>query len=214
MSVQVFMDALGEVNIKYVEEVLTYQYPSKRKLPPAWLKGCVAACLALILSASVVLATNTQARAAFFSWVREVYENQIIYRFFGEPLSGELPEYHISWLPEGYEEVDVFYNGDQYNAFYQQCDDVMSAFVFEYFFAQDNALIGFLNFDDEDYLCKTINVNGTQADFYEALHPEETNNLIWVDERANIVFSLNGFLDEAIMVRVAESIILFERGVQ
>lgn len=53
MSVQVFMDALGEVDIKYVEEVLTYQYPAKRKLPPVWLKGCIAACLAIVVFVGV-----------------------------------------------------------------------------------------------------------------------------------------------------------------
>lgn len=210
MSVQVFMDALGEVNVKYVEEVLTYQCPAKRGQSRAWLKGCIAACLALILSASVVLATNTQARAAFVSWIREVYEDQIVYRFGGEPMSEELPQYHISWIPEGYEVVDVFYDGDHYDALYQQGDNVMNAFVFDYFFAQDNALVGFWLCDDEDYRYKTISVNGMQADFYEALLPQETNNLIWIDERANIVFSLNGFLEESVMVQIAESVVLAE----
>lgn len=210
MSAQVFMDAMGEINVKYVEEVLTYRCPAKHKTLPVWLKGGIAACLAAIVSLGAFFAVNAEARAAFCSWVRDVYEDQIVYRFFGEPVSEELPEYHISWIPAGYEIVDVFYNGDLYNAFYQQGDDVMSAFVFEYFFVQDNALIGFLHFDDEDYLYRNINVKGIQADFYEALLPEETNDLIWVDERANIVFSLNGFLDESAMVRIAESVVLSE----
>lgn len=165
--------------------------------------------LAALMGVSAWLAVDTQARAAFVSWVREVYEEHIVYRFSGKPAAEELPSYRITWLPEGYEAVDVFDNGTVYNAWYQLGDDVMSGFVFEYFFAQQGRLTE-MQIHEANYLHKTLTIHGVQADLYLALTPGETNNLIWVDENAGIVFSFNGFLEESVMLHIAESIVLEE----
>ncbi len=163
---------------------------------------------AVLVSAGVWLTVDAEARAAFTAWVRDVYESSVVYRFYGEPAAEALPAYRIAWLPEGYETLDVLDNGNVFNAFYQQGDDVMTGFVFEYFFAQDSTLLGMPFFDEENYNIQTIEIHGTQADFYQPLVPEETSTLIWIDESVGIVFTLNGFLDEAAMVHIAESIFL------
>lgn len=163
--------------------------------------------LAALLSLTAWLGVDAQAREAFFSWVREVYEEHIVYRFFGEPAAEDLPAYRITWLPEGYEEVDVYSDNVAYNAFYQKGDDIMSAFVFEYFFAQDSSAIGLLT-SETGAEHKTVNINGLSADYYQSSVPGETNNLIWILEDANIAFTLNGFPEESVMVHIAESVIL------
>lgn len=164
--------------------------------------------LAVLVSAGAWLSVDSEARAAFTTWVRHVYESSVVYRFYGEPAAEALPAYRITWLPEGYEILDVFDNGNVFNAFYQQGDDVMTGFVFEYFFAQDSSLAELLFFDEGDYNYKTIDVNGVQADFYEALLPGETNFLIWFDESTNIVFIINGFPKESVIVHIAQSVLL------
>ncbi len=163
--------------------------------------------LAALIGVSAWLTVDAQAREAFFTWVREVYEEHIVYRFFGEPVAESLPAYRITWLPEGYEEVDAHEGEAAFNALYQKGDDIMSAFVFEYFFVQNSSLIE-MQFDEAGYLHKTVNINGIQADFYLALNPDETNDLVWFDEDTNIVFSLNGSPEESVMVHIAESVLL------
>ena len=163
--------------------------------------------LVVLVSAGVWLTVDAEARGAFFSWVRETYENSIVYRFFGEPTATELPAYRITWLPEGYETVDVYDEGEMFSAHYQKGNDAYSGFLFEYFFAQDNRYIEW-QIDETEYAHKSVAVNGIQADFYQALDPSETNNLIWIDENVGIVFEINGFLDEAVMLHIAQSIIL------
>lgn len=163
--------------------------------------------LAALLGVSAWLGVDAQAREAFFSWAREVYEEHIVYRFFGEPAAETLPAYRITWLPEGYEEVDAHKGKALFNAFYQKGDDIMSAFVFEYLFTQDGSYTNIMA-DAANHTHKTVAVNGIQADFYQALAPEETNNLIWVDETAGVVFQFNGFLEESVMLHIAESVIL------
>lgn len=172
------------------------------------MKRVVMFFLAVLVSVGAWLTVDAEARAAFFSWVREVYQEHIVYRFTGAPVAEELPAYRITWLPEGYEEVDAYSNADRYNAFYQQGDDIMSAFVFEYIFVQDGSLTELLLIDEGDYNYKTIDVNGVQADFYEALLPGETNCLIWFDESTNIVFRINGFPKESVIVHIAQSVLL------
>ena len=83
----------------------------------------------------------------------------------------------------------------------------MSAFVFEYFFAQDSSAIGLLT-SETGAEHKTVNINGLSADYYQSSVPGETNNLIWILEDANIAFTLNGFPEESVMVHIAESVIL------
>lgn len=163
--------------------------------------------LAALVGVSVWLAVDTEARAAVLTWAREVYEEHIVYRFFGEPAAEELPAYRITWLPEGYEEVDAHEGKAAFSAFYQKGEDITSAFVFEYLFAQNGSLVE-MQFDEAGYLHKTVDINGIQADFYLALNSDETNDLVWFDEDTGIVFSLNGFPEESVMLYIAESIIL------
>lgn len=163
--------------------------------------------LAALVGVSVWLAVDTEARAAVLTWAREVYEEHIVYRFFGKPAAEELPAYRITWLPEGYEEVDVYSSGDLFSALYQKGDDVLSAFGFEYYFSRDGRYTNIMA-DAKNYTHKTVDINGIRADFYETAFPHETNNLIWIDEKTGIVFKFNGFLDETVMVHIAESVIL------
>ena len=51
-------------------------------------------------------------------------------------------------------------------------------------------------------------INEMQADYYQALNPGDTNNLIWINKDENIVFKINGFLDKSVMVHIAESVVL------
>ena len=55
---------------------------------------------------------------------------------------------------------------------------------------------------------QTISVNGLNASFYPAGGTSQTNNLIWIDELHNIIFSVNSGLGKDIMLRIAESVAL------
>ena len=78
----------------------------RRGRHPVWYKALhAAACLllALLLSGCAVLAVSAEAREVFAGWVREVYENAFVYRFYGEEQgeSNADPAYRLTWLPEG-----------------------------------------------------------------------------------------------------------------
>lgn len=159
----------------------------------------------ILVSGGVVLTVDSEARASFFAWVKEIYENSIIYQFFNEPQEEGLPSYELGWLPEGYEAVDVYQSETLYNVFCMKGEDVDSAFVFEYSFGANSTLVEILA-DESKYECKKVTVNGVAADFYRSLDGSETNNLIWLNEQTGIVFMINGYLEESVMLHIAEGV--------
>ena len=52
------------------------------------------------------MAISPTVRAAVIRWVTEWYETHIVYRYSGESISAEMPQYEITELPDGYKETD------------------------------------------------------------------------------------------------------------
>ena len=70
MSVELFADAMSELNEKYVMEAVSYQRKTKPQFN-TWLSKVACVFLALLLTGSAILTFSVDARAAFFGWVRE-----------------------------------------------------------------------------------------------------------------------------------------------
>lgn len=171
-----------------------------------WARRVAAAVLALVVGTFAWLAVDSEARAAFIQWVREVYEDRVIYRFSNQSQADqELPDYRPSWLPEGYEETEVLKNGTGVAIVYQKAENETDVFVFDYHVYSSNMHYGLLGLDSE-YAYQELEVNGCPAQFYGSLDGTDTNNLVWIDEDGGILFTLNGYLDLDVMVHIAESI--------
>lgn len=161
--------------------------------------------LAALASVSVWLSVDAGAREAFFSWVRDVYTGAHIYRFFGEPAADTLPVYRLSWIPEGYEEEEVYHDGEIFAVFYLCGEDISHSFEFRYFFAQHDRYIGILT-EETDHV--SLDINGVEADLYQARDPDTMSCLILMDEDAGIVFQIEGVLERSALLHMAESIVL------
>ena len=86
---------------------------AQKRARPLWKN--VAQKIAVILlvfslSLGSLMAVSPTVRAAVVRWVTEWYETHIVYRYSGEDISGEMPHYEISGLPQGYTEIirDVY----------------------------------------------------------------------------------------------------------
>lgn len=165
--------------------------------------------LMLLVGACTVVAVDTEARASFFDWMRKVYEKSIIYEFFNEPQVKGLPVYELGWVPEGYEAVDVYQDEDSYSAIYVKGDDSSSGFVFDYSFGHSGTVVAVMG-DMSKYEHKHFDIDRMDVDFYRSLDGTETNSMICIDEESGIVFMLNGFLEESVMLHICENIILVE----
>ena len=51
-------------------------------------------------------------------------------------------------------------------------------------------------------------VHDIPADLYIGIEQDDVSTVIWVDESKDVIFSVDGVLDEAELLRVAESVAL------
>ena len=99
MNAQLFSDAMSELNEKYVMEAVSYQRKTKSQTR-VWLSRVACFFLVFLLTGSAVLTFSVEARAAFFGWVREQYENFYVYFFEGNAAVTEPAKYELGWMPE------------------------------------------------------------------------------------------------------------------
>lgn len=73
------------------------------------------------IAASLLLvpAVSPEARAAVVTWLREQYEDSIIYHFWGGGETSEFPAHRVKWLPEGYELLEETKRERSYTAVYE-----------------------------------------------------------------------------------------------
>ena len=74
---------------------------------PVWkraLKRVAVILLVISLAFGSLMVVSPTARATFIRWVTEWYETHVTYRYAGDDMVGDLPEYTITELPEGYAE--------------------------------------------------------------------------------------------------------------
>ena len=163
--------------------------------------------LAVLFSAGVWLSVDTQARATFFGWIREVYEAHIVYRFTGEKSTDDIPHYALGWLPEGYEEVSTVSDNDMTDILYINANNSEEGLIFSYYRVHSGVSLEILEPVGESH---EVLICGLPGYFYSAAEAGSANDLIWVDEERKIVFSLSSFLPENDMLHIAESIFLEE----
>ena len=55
---------------------------------------------------------------------------------------------------------------------------------------------------------EALTVQGMRADFYHAAGDSSTNNLIWFDESAGMVFTISGDVEKDVILHMAENVYL------
>jgi len=173
-----------------------------------------AACFLLItaLSGATLLAVNSEARAAFIGWAKETYESIIEYHFNGTVSDDtvdniELAEYRLGWIPEGYEEK--FVNQGQTSALVLYGDSTNKLLKLEYFATTQDTNYFFIDTDKYDHF--SDNIKETYADIYISKDPAESNIIIWSDNEEATLFSISGFFDKEILIKMAEDVILSDK---
>ena len=162
------------------------------------LRQAAACFLALLVLGGGWLTVDRDARAAFFRWAREVYQTQIVYRFMGLP--AEAGVYRPAWVPEGYAELDA---SDSTVVYYSETN---GSLTFTFGPMQEGTSLYVI--DTNKATLKHVEINGLPGELYLSTDPALRNALVWLDENNAMSFSISGFLNEADMLHMAESISL------
>lgn len=170
-------------------------------------KRVAAIVLCILLGGSFWLAVDTEARAAFFLWVREVYEESVLYRYFNNPADDvpeTLPNYTLSPLPDGY--IETVTMGDDFVRM-TLFDGLDGTVMLSYQRAQSSTQ---LELHSTEFELTSTSVRGAPAEFYDFVDPETSDELIWINEVNNVTFRLTGKLDLTEMIALAEAVKITE----
>lgn len=176
----------------------------KAKHPVIYKLPKYVACfvLALALASVTWLTVDVEARAAFFSWVREQYETFVEYRFIGEaPPKNTIVEYELTWLPEGFsfqKEQDL--DGGTYLTY---TNDSGRRIIFSCLQGDDAASL----FVTSDYAePRSVQIGNIHADFYQANEEASSNMLVWTSEKDGLAFYIMADFSEDTMIKLAEGV--------
>lgn len=178
---------------------------AKRRRRPVWMKIMRTAAMIIIACSitmcSIMMASPT-ARAAITEWVTEWYENSIIYRFFGEPVSEDMPKYKIAELPDGYYETEAPLElpNDIEVDYENENGDVIR---FEYMRVEEGSAIVM---DTENMEISEIKINNCPGHLYISQDDQQSSFITWYSPQKKIQFVIDGFVEGNELMSMAQSV--------
>lgn len=157
--------------------------------------------LVILVTGSAWITVDAEARAAFFGWVKEVYEVFFVYRFGDDmDIQNESGNYEPTWVPDGYTKAHETDTGSRITILYTNNDGLM--LKFNYIYAPNETDIYVVA---PNAIVNDVVVNGYPADFIVPSDENSANVLMWTDIN-NCAFHISAFLGEEDILKIAESI--------
>ena len=183
---------------------------AQKRARPLWKNVAQKAAVILLvfsLSLGSLMAVSPTVRAAVVRWVTEWYETHVVYRFSGEQLSGEMPKYEITNLPEGYVEDERVDWPTYISIIYRKANDENAPWIYlRYVYMQQGASS---NFEIENADIIPVTVNGLEGQLYLTKDSEQSDSTItWIDPNENILFAVSAALGADDILHIAESVSL------
>ena len=168
------------------------------------LRRCIAALLSVVVGLSLFFGLNTEARAAALQWAKKTAWGRTVFSFFGDAEKA-LPEFVVTWLPEGVELVNEIVEPDCVMQLYSDPDDDSQSFAIQCALMDaDSPLI--ISHNKSEYLIHSTTVNTHYAELYIAQDPSVSNGLVWFDDNIGISFTIISDMDSTVILHIAENI--------
>lgn len=180
----------------------------KKQLRPLWAKVLrTAACLVLASAVALgsLMAVSPTVRAAVLNWLREISGNLMTYSTDRQAETEALPSnWRITWLPENWGLQDMSTSFWKY----QENSGKGNLFYSCYAPGSTDLTTNVDDVSDAEAVRETIQVQGTQADYYES---DGYQVLLWENEEG-FLFLLRGdfFLDREDFLKIAESVAYYD----
>ena len=180
----------------------------RRRARPLWKNVAQKAAVILLvfsLSLGSLMAVSPTVRAAVVRWVTEWYETHVVYRFSGEQLSGEMPQYEITNLPEGYaEDVSKRIEWPEYISF--QNKDTGKTIYLDCTYMQQGSASDYVT-DGVEVVPVTVNGLSGQL-FLTDDWENKWNTITWIDAERNLQFEIDANVNRDVILHMAESVSL------
>ena len=180
----------------------------RRRARPLWKNVAQKAAVILLvfsLSLGSLMAVSPTVRAAVVRWVTEWYETHIVYRYSGEQITGEMPQYEITDLPEGYIE-DERVNWPSYVSVVYQNKDTGKTIYLDCTFMQQGSASDYVT-DGVEVVPVTVNGLSGQL-FLTDDWENKWNTITWIDAERNLQFEIDANVNRDVILHMAESVSL------
>ena len=183
---------------------------ARKRARPIWksaLQKVAMILLVFTLSLGSLMAVSPTVRAAVVRWVTEWYETHVVYRFSGEQITDEMPQYEVTDLPEGYAEIERVEWPSYVSIIYQNVNDENASWIYlQYIYMQQGAS-GNFGIENADII--PVTVNGLEGQLYLTKDSEQSDSTItWIDPNENILFAVSAALGADNILHIAESVSL------
>lgn len=171
------------------------------------MKAVACFLLVILIGGGSVLTFSVEARTAFVSWVKEVYETQFIYRFLqtNQETSSDAV-YRPTWVPSDYHIISESVSDGASTIVYRNDSDNLVVFTC---FRNTSSLVFRIERDDTTTYTQ-VSVNGITAELYLDQVEGETNVLIWRDESNDTIFRILAPFNNVELIKMAESVEKYE----
>ena len=183
---------------------------AQKRARPIWksaLQKVAMILLVFTLSLGSLMAVSPTVRAAVVRWVTEWYETHVVYRFSGEQIADEMPQYEVTDLPEGYAETERVECPSYVSIIYQNVNDENASWIYlQYIYMQQGASS---NFGIENADIIPVTVNGLEGQLYLTRDTEGADSTItWIVPDENMLFAVSAALNANDILHIAESVSL------
>ena len=186
---------------------LARPFAAGRRKKPLWarvLRTAAVLLLALSLTAGAVLWASPAARvwAAGLARMLMVWTDVSADFLFhgGDAAETDLSCWRPTWLPEGYEEVEVWDPGGVYKITYENAEG--QSLTLRCISPNTSAV----SMDNEHSDYSEITINGSKAYLLVSNAEGWQSSLIWTNEENSVMFILRGYISAEDLIRMAESV--------
>jgi len=164
------------------------------------LQRVAAVLLAFLITAATWLAVDVHARESFFTWVRTVYEDHIVYRFHGSSTTTDsLPNYELGWVPEGSKLVEEDRQSTFTSRIYEN-DSTGKGTVFDYSF------MGGVLYISHYSKVESIDLGSFKGEYYAPSYEGDSCEIMWIDDTKGIIFQINSTESKEDVIKMAKSV--------
>ncbi len=199
-------ECTGQFTSQFEEKIEKLKKTTARKAN--WKKlarSAVAAVLVVLIGFSMLCVFNTEVRATVIGWFKKTFEHYTTYWFSDNVDDDVIPEYDITWIPEGYELIYDESMPDSIIKLYQNPENELDGFTFNCYKPQADSPVK-VEMLGSHYEVKQVNVNEFYGDLYISLDPNESHGLIWSDDANQVAFAITSFLPPDDILHIAESV--------
>ena len=162
-----------------------------------------------ILSFGMLMLISPKVYAAVVNWVTEWYDTYVMYRFSGEHTESDLPEYQLSYIPEGYHhDAEILSTPNDYSRATSMRFMAYSGdhWLFFQYGPMDSGSA--MSIELENMSVSEISINGNPGQLYSSATETQSSCITWIDTKSNICFFIDCFLSDDELIYTAQNVSL------